>query len=301
MGWCLHSRRRWSRPPAVLRCDRRRSDHVRQAYRARQKRSRAATGYREPAARRDRDRMRRPPRRAEASSRRRSPTSSFRARAPSCSQVTSARSWCYSAICAASRRSPRPSAADELMATLREYHGVLGPLVRRVRRNARPFRRRRRHGVLQRSDAMHRTRRCALSPCRRNPARPRRARRNAGARGATTLGFGIGLAQGVAIIGQIGFEHRAAMRRSARSRTSQPACAPQRRTDRFSSRATSPRSLAARRASVNRPHAAEGTCRSRSRCSTSATSHPRKALRMAKPEAMRKDRSARRRRRAPGT
>ena len=128
---------------------------------------------------------------------------------------------------------------DELMTTLREYHGVLGPLVREFEGTLNHFAG---DGVMVFFNDP--------TPCINPPLRAvslaAAIKRDLSAlakrwrKRGYDLGFGIGLAQGVATIGQIGSSTEAIMRRSARSRTSQPACAPKRRTDRFSSRATSP-------------------------------------------------------------
>jgi class 3 adenylate cyclase len=79
---------------------------------------------------------------------------------------------------------------EEVLDFLREYHGALGAAGQPVRRHSRSVLRRWDHRVLQRS--------------RRHP-RPDGARCQDGGR---VLGFGAGIAQGYATLGQIGFADR---------------------------------------------------------------------------------------------
>ncbi|MET0605882.1 MAG: adenylate/guanylate cyclase domain-containing protein [Beijerinckiaceae bacterium] len=96
---------------------------------------------------------------------------------------------------------------DELMTTLREYHGVLGPLVREFEGTLNHFAG---DGVMVFFNDP--------TPCINPPLRAvslaAAIKRDLSAlakrwrKRGYDLGFGIGLAQGVATIGQIGFEHR---------------------------------------------------------------------------------------------
>ena len=92
---------------------------------------------------------------------------------------------------------------EEVMAVLREYHAALGALIHEVRRHARTLRRRRRVGVVQRSDSMPRS---LLARCENG-------RRDAGA----ARGAGSPLARLRSRRSASGSESLMDMRRSGRS------------------------------------------------------------------------------------
>ena len=96
---------------------------------------------------------------------------------------------------------------EEVMGVLREYHDALGPLILRSEGTLERFAGDGIDGLLQRSDALP-------GPGRaRRAAGARDARGGGGARGGMAqarprLGFGVGIAQGYATLGQIGFSER---------------------------------------------------------------------------------------------
>ena len=95
------------------------------------------------------------------------------------------------------------------MGVLREYHAAMGAADPRARRHARALHRRRHDGLLQRpgADARPGAARGAhgAARCRREVGA---ARGRLAAAAATTCSMGVGIAQGFATIGAIGFEGR---------------------------------------------------------------------------------------------
>ena len=125
-----------------------------------------------------------------------------------CSKAIAARSpWC-SATCAASPRFSETAEPEEVIKVLREYHETLRQAHSQVRGDARALRRRRPDGLVQRS-ACHATD-PSCAPC----AWPWRCASDVGAladkwrKHGHELGFGVGIAQGYATLGRIGFEGR---------------------------------------------------------------------------------------------
>ena len=94
------------------------------------------------------------------------------------------------------------------MTVLREYHAALGDLVHPLRGDARAVHRRRADGVLQRSRALSRPGRARGADGGRDARPRRRARRAAGAAAGTTSASRVGIAQGYATLGRVGFEGR---------------------------------------------------------------------------------------------
>ena len=96
---------------------------------------------------------------------------------------------------------------EDLMAVLREYHAALGDLISRFDGHARAFHRRRTHGVLQRPapvpDAPAQAARMAVAMRNRLDELAERWRRL-----GHDLQFAVGIAQGYATIGVIGFQER---------------------------------------------------------------------------------------------
>jgi len=124
---------------------------------------------------------------------------------------------------------------EEVMALLRDYHAAMGRSSPRSR-YARPLRRRRHHGVLQRSPPDARPGEAGD----RHGGRDARsgARPAADVAAATATGFGVGISQGYATLGQIGFGERMDYTRLARSPIWRRGSAPRPRTGRSWSAAT---------------------------------------------------------------
>ena len=93
------------------------------------------------------------------------------------------------------------------MGVLKEYHQALGDLIFRFEGTLRAVHRRRDDGVLQRPGALRRRGRCARSGWRWRCAL-RMGLAEAWAQRGHDLGLGIGIAQGYATLGKIGFEGR---------------------------------------------------------------------------------------------
>ncbi len=94
------------------------------------------------------------------------------------------------------------------MSVLRDYHAALGELVFALRGDARALRRRRSHGVLQRPAAVPgrtRSEPCGWPSTCETGSTPSRSRWR---RHGHELGFGVGIAQGYATLGRVGFEGR---------------------------------------------------------------------------------------------
>ncbi len=97
---------------------------------------------------------------------------------------------------------------EEVMAVLREYHAAMGRLILAPRGHARALHRRRHDGLLQRPGAVPDPAERAVRMARRH-ARARAGARAGLARSAgIDLDFGVGIAQGYATLGAIGFEGR---------------------------------------------------------------------------------------------
>ena len=94
------------------------------------------------------------------------------------------------------------------MSVLREYHEALGRPGLPVRGDARALRRRRADGLLQRPDARARTRRRGRCGWRWRCAAGCADLAEGWTRRGHDLGFGVGIAQGYATLGRIGFEGR---------------------------------------------------------------------------------------------
>ena len=97
---------------------------------------------------------------------------------------------------------------DEVMDLLRAYHATLGQHGRRVRRHARALRRRRRDDLLQRPAAGRQPGRARGAHGAARCSRRSRRSRGAWAKLGHEVGLGIGIAQGEATLGVIGFEQR---------------------------------------------------------------------------------------------
>ena len=97
---------------------------------------------------------------------------------------------------------------EEVMGVLGEYHRVMGQLIIGQRRHARAFRRRRHDGAVQRPDPARgsagKRRRTWRSRCSEQSCRCAAAWKKRG----YELDLGIGIAQGYATLGAIGFEGR---------------------------------------------------------------------------------------------
>ena len=97
---------------------------------------------------------------------------------------------------------------EEVMATLAEYHAAMGRAHRRVRRHARALRRRRLHGVLQRSRSTSPTTPSAPRAWRWRCATTSSACATTGRRKGYQIDVGIGIHTGYATCGFIGYEGR---------------------------------------------------------------------------------------------
>ena len=100
------------------------------------------------------------------------------------------------------------SEPEEVMGVLAEYHRAIGALVHASRRHARAVHRRRDHGVLQRPRPVRRRRRTGRPDGAGDPGRCAGAGLPAGSATATTSRSALGIAQGFATLGRIGFEGR---------------------------------------------------------------------------------------------